>query len=326
MIGLATLFWLFLPLMAISARAFDYFEHKFIGDKAFEEAKKIIGSSDLIEAIQISLKYKDFEDTCEPEEIIEIGKEVGEPQDEAIENCRILLGLPVTFGDFSALAGDHFQVPDLMLDGKYLNGDKDEGDKDKKQIIEFLQAFNNPFSGAHYDRVLATRRQWMKACQWYREEYSLQEKEKRKPLKDCFNNLPFSKDGKLLQDVGEEKNELEEIVASKGYEPSRSELRAFENLDDYGRLASYNKKHFPRHSWYAFLLHKRALVKAHEFGESYHPSDRKALKPEDKELLFEAILWESLAQHFLHDSFASGHIGSEWGWCTPYFTILVFSQ
>jgi hypothetical protein len=80
-------------------------------------------------------------------------------------------------------------------------------------------------------------------------------------------------------------------TSSKGYSRSREELREFEGLANYVRLAADNKTHFPPYSWKEYLdQHTEAL----EYARQY------SIQPSQK-LLETALIHEGFAQHFLHE-------------------------
>ena len=105
--------------------------------------------------------------------------------------------------------------------------------------------------------------------------------------------------------------------AKEGYVPSRDELSEFEKLNNYVVLAAQNKTHFPRHSWKEYLSwHQKAMDEAREYAKRASSNEKSGyyyrLRP-----LYRALVNEGWAQHFLHDTYAAGHIGSKYGWCFP---------
>jgi hypothetical protein len=92
---------------------------------------------------------------------------------------------------------------------------------------------------------------------------------------------------------------------SMPYPISRVENASFERLPEYSRLAAFNQEHFPEHSW--------AVSRDHHEKARWHASNYNASNGSQTAELVEAVMEEGCAQHFLQDSFASGHIGSAWG-------------
>src|SRR5262249_39655126 len=124
------------------------------------------------------------------------------------------------------------------------------------------------------------------------------------PFEDCFaktfDRIDFSTYDPRIRQPGQ-------VYGSAPYRPSREELAEYETLPGYVRLAAKNRSHFPTHSWSAYSeFHGKALRAADAFRLS---------GARDQAQLIDALLNEAFAQHFLHDSFASGHIGTEFGSC-----------
>ena len=197
---------------------------------------------------------------------------------------RLLERLQLQFGDLSALAGDFTE---------------DERDL-KKLIGEMLKREKGSRARA---LIVDTRRQWFSACKWlYRSRG-----ESRDPgpaWEDCFRSI--AGDGDLGRPPKRE-------FGSSGYQASREELAEHEMVPRYISLASQNKAHFPRHSWKSYSDHHSEALR---FASCYARKVPCAGAPLSGEaLLVEAILNEAFAQHYLHDSFAAGHIGTGYGEC-----------
>jgi hypothetical protein len=170
--------------------------------------------------------------------------------------------------------------------------------------------------------IVNTRQQWLSACRWIHRvriapHGAVPGAATRSAAEDdnaCFDPL---------QKVPSENGSLEDVLLLKappvhrfgaeGYRASREELAERERIPRFVPLVAVNRKHFPRHSWTAYSYHhNRALEIARCFR------DWKECSPEESsraDLLMEALVEEAFAQHYLQDSFASGHIGTKWGQC-----------
>jgi hypothetical protein len=278
--------------------SFDYFEHRFIGNQAFDNAQEelhlktdgVLGPD--LDAVTGEPHF----DKASGEHRWGLGlnRPISREPNDPIETWMVLKFLdlvPISFGDLPALAGDHA--------------------KSVEALKEILKSFADlkTFPEEHR-RFLATRRQWWDACTWYHREF------KPDPpvtnVKACF-------DGTMKKTTGLLDGESMERPPSRGYAPSRDELSEFEKLDNYVGLAGQNKTHFPRHSWQEYLSHhQKAIDNARKYvvarknsppGSDY----RESALP----YLYKALVDEGWAQHFLHDSYSAGHIGSKYGWCFP---------
>ena len=254
------------------ALAFDYFEHRYLGNSAYRKALEELGDPKLKQAL-----------TKATHEKLGFGKATGAPSDVAE---RLLDQLPLQFGDLSALAGDFT-----------------EDDSDLKQL---MGAMLGPSRVKAPALIVDTRRQWFSACKW------LYRSRGRPPYTgswdDCFG---------LIAGDGDPKREARSEFASSGYQASREELAAHEMISNYISLASQNQSHFPRHSWKSYSgYHARALRFASCYGRELVCVGSRAELLSGDDLLAEALLNEAFAQHYLHDSFAAGHIGTRYGECT----------
>ncbi|MCH8041087.1 MAG: hypothetical protein IH977_12195 [Nitrospinae bacterium] len=343
--------------------AFDYFEHRIIGNTAYKKAKSQVESNGNQENRNLLADFlKKVKDVEKELEFGQLRKdcESGFPASWGFDRdaqlaCHFLNQVPFTFGDLTALAGDHFESPEELQEvvpvfsGQIRTNDKDE-------------------SG----RILATRRQWLNACRWYeglgesqtgkvpnfvlerivkaeREIWRIKDMLKiagpslddrrqtkgrlAKGEQEFFNlrqqmelaNRPTI-GGVMLEKCFREKSEAldsslsltkavngnqsltkqEYTIGSQGYSPSRTELGEFERLTNYKNLVQRNGSHFPRHSWKEYLTrHFQALQAAWKFAQNRERTDH----------LTRAMVYEGFAQHFLHDSFSSGHIGAQYGSC-----------
>ena len=216
---------------------------------------------------------------------------------------KALKRIPVRFGDFAALAGDHAGTP--------------------AEVYEMVRNFRGVGENSEeVKRVLATRRQWERACAQMRASY---------------RNPGTPDDIHCVKDDGAESGSADTVLPPTGYSPQRDEWSEFEVLPGFLELVSSNQSHFPTHSWREYAIHHHRALQA---AQSY--KDKKVDKEgcrdsfptfptfpkflgnnvesnygEDAPLCYlrRALVYEGYAQHFLHDSFSSGHIGTEFGKC-----------
>ena len=250
---------------------------------------------------------------------------------------NLLSILPATFGDLSSLAGDHAGgVSELHKLAEKLAG--------KRSVIAaHTDSFWNrlfPIQSVHIslpylnesERIIALRNQWMSACRWYhRKSFIKDTVAEERTLADCFGsaeeyrpsrnwNSAFHRE---ITTYGAEQD-LRKFyhLGSEGYIRTRNELSAFERLPGYTSLASENRSHFPKHSWRQFLYHHReALSAAKQYSNRIASGNETTYLGECNTLHIEVstskqclllilLLQEGMAQHFLHDSFSSGHIAA----------------
>ncbi|NOU12338.1 MAG: hypothetical protein HOO98_20315 [Nitrospira sp.] len=223
---------------------------------------------------------------------------------------RSLAPFPLQFGDLSALAGDFTKTPD-----------------DLRQLHQAITKAN----GGH-PTFVAIRRQWGNTCRWLhnsRLDPTRKRTEKQGDLDDCISAYLAKEDEELQRELisppTEKMNSIYE-TASAGYRPSRKELAEFEQMSGYASLASHNRDHFPAYSWRAYATHHmEALKHARCYAslsaiQNSAPNGGAITNAKDcigdhKHHLSEAILYEGFAQHFLQDSFSSGHVGSMYSEC-----------
>lgn len=256
-----------------SVHGFDYFEHRYLGNKAYREAKA---------RLMVNAPSRFKEDLEEAEKTLGILA----TRPEGGDNSRDLLDtMPTEFGDLSALAGDHTAEPSKLLD--------------------MIKTFDR--GGKEEERFIATRRQWVQACRWYKSGLGISSID-NSSMDRCFDQVP-----RIALDVSAKQYP----GTSKGYEPSRLELADFEKLAYYVRLAEDNRKHFPKHSWRAYLdYHTKAVNCAEEYQKrNLDKCGTVAHEKDAIQALVFALIYEGFAQHFLHDSFSSGHIGTKFGTC-----------
>jgi hypothetical protein len=272
--------------------AFDTFEHRHLGNVAYEQAKR---------AVKENLPQQVMDDLDKFEKELKIDEKPCMPSSQIKPSqcmaVKALRHIPVRFGDFAALAGDHAGTP--------------------AEVYEMVQNFIHVGEDSEeVKRVLATRRQWQRACVQMRAYYSYGGK-----LDDIH----------CVQDGGARALSADAVLPPAGYSPQRDEWSEFEGLPGFLDLVSSNQRHFPTHSWREYAIRHHAALQA---AKSY--KDKKADKEgcrdfitilllkkveynygEDAPLCYlrRALVYEGYAQHFLHDSFASGHIGTEFGNC-----------
>jgi len=298
-----------------SVEAFDYFEHRYIGNMAYEKARDQLvverGSADAFIVDLDQACNQLLHDACVTKK--------------GLYDSRI----PIRFGDLAALAGDHAGTPEnlnlaLTPDAPSFGGMGDFWRSVYGTIYNWMAVkdrieIHNTETEA--DRLRATRMQWISMCSWMHDRWLDDQKGKLPSiyprLDECPNEFLRSEDLEIIQ--GLENNTMTPhhfpFGGSKGYSPSRLELAQFEELSEYADLASQNKNHFPQHSW-------KTYSDSHQTAINYAKYYSGELQPHGDELslcnihrtrecfLRAAILYEGFAQHFLHDSFSSGHIGT----------------
>ena len=273
--------------------AFDTFEHRHLGNVAYEQAKR---------TVEKNLPQQVRDDLGKFETELEVNKTPCMPSSQIKPSqcmaIKALRRIPVRFGDFAALAGDHAGTP--------------------AEVYEMVQNFVQV--GKHSEevtRVLATRRQWERACAQMRRYYSDGGE---------LDGVHCVKDG------GPGSQSADAVLPLTGYSPQRDEWSEFEGLAGFFNLVSSNQSHFPTHSWREYAVHHYAALQA---AKSYKDKivDKEGCRDFITMILFKkpkyygedaplcylrrALVYEGYAQHFLHDSFSSGHIGTEFGTCLP---------
>ena len=314
---IATVFLLMFLLLSVSPRktfAFDYFEHRFLGNIAYRNALGKTHNPAFVSTIQDATERQ-----------LGFGVVQDKPKDLF---GRVLERLPIEFGDLTALAGD------LTADVEDLKGVlRDIAGRRTDDTDHLVYNFMTGERAAALIRQ--TRRQWESVCKWaYQKGWS----KDRLGLSDCFASIA---------DRATFAASPTNRFGSDGYRPSREELAGYEAIPKYVSLASVNRDHFPRYSWRAYArFHLRALELAQcfrgkkecadveagvlsgdeliprweaspnsEFREEERRIDYTAYVLTGDGLLIQALLNEAFAQHYLQDSFASGHIGSVYGNC-----------
>ena len=282
--------------------AFDTFEHRHLGNVAYEEAKRAVKKSLPPQAMKDLDKFEGELNVIIDEKLCIPQSQIKPSQCMAI---KALERIPVRFGDFAALAGDHAGTP--------------------AEVYEMVQNFVRVGKDSEeVKRVLATRRQWERACAQMRLYYPEGEE-----LDDVHYGINCVKDGGVMPlSAGA-------VLPLTGYSPQRDEWSEFEGLPGFVDLVSSNQSHFPTHSWREYAIHHHAALQAAKsYAKSY--KDKKVDKEGCRDIIHinilpnrseyygeaapmcyvrRALVYEGYAQHFLHDSFASGHIGTEFGSC-----------
>lgn len=283
--------------MSSSSYAFDYFEHRYIGNEAYERAINELKSAKGIDpAFFINLEKVAKEKAGfwkKPDQIKTKGllnAFLYDPKDSMA--VQLLNKVPIQFGDLPALAGDFVKTPE----------DLNETIISIKDNVRKNAALIN-----------ATRRQWYDVCRWlYRERANLSSS-----VVD-WENCP-----KQFVGFGDLQANPVHLFGSEGYQPSRLELAEFEQLPIYVFLAANNWKHFPRYSWKMYSdLHLKAIAIADCYASPKSDNiDKLCIGLSPEEMLLWAVIYEGFAQHFLHDSFSSGHIGTETKICLLYIIL-----
>lgn len=284
--------WILLfSLFPIRVLAFDYFEHRYLGNHAYLESTKDRANwnqtfKDNLRQVEHELGFMGMEK--------EICDALGQPKAPTLPTfCKsgknadhqkqalMLDTIPVGFGDLSALAGDHAE--------------------NSTDLEEMVEAFAKPAPADEArQRILVTRRHWINACRWYQSSIGVA-KTDLQSLNACFANRSGTVQTRSSDLPG----------ATPGYVPSRLELAEFEQLPNYVDLVGSNKSHFPMHSWKAYVDHHlAALDKAAQYRTGIYLIGETAVRS-----LKQALIHEGIAQHFLQDSFAAGHIASQYGSC-----------
>jgi len=262
------------------SHAFEYFEHKAIGAAAYRAAREGSASND-------GLNWA----------LAEVERRLGFTPKSGVKDDRPRLP---DFGDLAALAGDHSKDTETL-----------------KMILEEWRTRDwtpQPVREGRPDvaqLVYATTQQLDNACRWlYRSTARGNDgKGAGSQAKPGDGDSPYN----CFALLAEGNKEAAQVVraASQGYTSSRSERAAFERLPHYVDLARDNRDHFPTHSWFKYLEHHK---RAREAADCYRKGPPLCDKSQGDALL-DAVVEEGFAQHFLQDSFASGHIGVEFGGC-----------
>lgn len=274
-----------LPASEQPGHAFEYFEHRYIGNLAFQDARDQL----LLEG------HKDFALALDhtTTTLFQLAPEPTKPSKLESDFFNYMKKIPVGFGDLAALAGDHAESPEILA--YFLDNKTEEA-----------------------ERFIATRRQWENICNWlYQASNISSENRTTTTIKadTCYNDLlhnitPGPSDSPAAAGTIS--------VRSQGYIPPRLEIAEFEKLGNFVSLLTNNKSHFPRHSWSAYRKHHRAALNSAlcYYDKKRRPEvhlPRPCVQDESsRSHLTDAIVLEGFAQHFLQDSFASGHIGASY--------------
>ena len=312
--------------------AYDYFEHRYIGNLASEMA---------LASIQTEGFKKDLDSAA---------KELGFQWNGVKVVAQALTGksapgesyflreVPVRFGDLSAISGDLAENTNELItilacltardthenkhrinkcgyDSRY---NKIVGSIWRDQNVErdstLTQQDGPKLNHTYLSNVfLTTRRQWESVCRWVKTIQSKQSNgNEDHPLDECvtaaLDTIDSSQQNRYLGPI------------SHGYMPSRNELGEFESLSNFASLAGRNRTHFPTHSWETYRAnHLLAMSFAACYWQRTHHLEwdhpECAYSKNGIDYLMGAITYEGFAQHFLQDSFSSGHIGAAYGFC-----------
>jgi hypothetical protein len=242
------------------ARAFHYFEHKWLGDVACGRIKARVGG-----------KFECFVRQERPEtgpELKSATKPTAEPKVDGLSLSQSEL----TFGDLVALAGDHYDTPEALLDE--LRAWRDHPDKDQK-LYSILKARQHQASGV---------RGWFTARNFTSKEVAA-----------CVAGDPKCTEylDALIRQGGDGKT----VQPADCYRPLAYDESQFIATPDYLSLAAADQEHFgPRaeHHFRAYGDQARLLFEGMgKWRETIvHP----------------AWVTAAFALHFYTDRFAAGHI------------------
>jgi hypothetical protein len=278
--------------------AFDSFEHRYIGDEAFRRATEHPAQYPLPPNF-FTKHNPDFDEATKAL----WGAITFKGRSSTFSNLgNYSHELPLSFGDLAALGGD-------------FSGSAD----DLQQLLHDI-AHPSRMNLQGDPRFLATRRQWEHACAWLKETRS--HTTSLPLLSTCLNEILNPENTAIEKSLSAGTAASIQRFATSGYQASRSEASEFEKLPNYSNLASHNQAHFPSYSWKEYgKNHVKALNSAACYGLRKFPKASQqgnqgqlpkecSNTQEDYLLLVQALLYEGYAQHFLQDSFASGHLGS----------------
>jgi hypothetical protein len=301
-------------LASFAAIGFDYFEHRYLGNRAFESARSYVAEEE--KPVDPAKKFVAILDAVS---VTRLRFNV-RPQADQIAG-RLLHDLPFQFGDLAALAGDFAGDPKQLAELIHGLAGIEKDERHVRFGVSKMQAL-----------IIDSRRQWLSACKWiHRTRLSphgargpFDPPSKAAPLDECFARL----------DLPITQRYQRHAFGAEGYKASREEKAEHERIPDYVSLAAQNASHFPRYSWKAYSdHHQRAL----QFARCFRDGKEECTDPEGTlehlqwvrcqddqkcrdagkrdDVLVAALLEEAFAQHYLQDSFASGHIGSKYSRC-----------
>jgi len=269
------------PSALPSADAYDTFEHRYLGNTAYD----IVSKSQ-------KLKEPPWATSESPKD-----DEQNHARGMAI---RFLNGVPVMFGDLPALAGDYTEsVDDLSM--------RFEGFRDVRS--------------EEVNRIIAIRRQWFNACRWHHEHIQkgnqpntldqcfpkiTREQLEKVLLEADQSNAQLGSEG--YSPTRMERGEFERL-------PEFIDLAA-ENKAHFPQhsWSTYIQHHYCALVFAAASGHGSGPVDD-KCKRIFSPGQEKGDSLSKEDLLRQAIIYEGFAHHFLHDSFSSGHIGVPYGWC-----------
>lgn len=244
--------WILVLITFWNARegySFYEFEHRYLGNAAFELAEaELYRTSQQTDQDPFFIDWKRvtrdvlaFEDSARYKTTVDNAANSTSLRSRATDFLSLI---PLKFGDLAALAGDHAETPQDLLEkfNKILEG------KSAPQFYALRQ-------DQELKRSLAIRRQWLNACRWhYQSQHTLTTSHQQRTQDVCFGGekdiaqfLNLTKLIQLERDKFGSEDDLRKFyhTSSKGYSRSRQELREFEGLANYVDLAADNKTHFP---------------------------------------------------------------------------------
>jgi len=235
-----------------SAFGFDTFEHFYVGQVAYQQACKEVANGACAN-FDISKLLDNDDKSSEPwcQDKPGVAGKVGnvvhllaspfspswwevsssDPEYDRAESALdpTKNGIPLGFGDLSALGGD------------FTSGDCD--------LFATIKKMKDLDTGEGTALVEATRRHFTNACYWAK---------KACPDGDAGKSCQDQSCNDLL--TGKNGDKIPLPMPREAYVLSRAEAAAFERLPGYPSLALGNQMHFPMHSWSAYRdYHERAI-------------------------------------------------------------------
>src|ERR1043165_2182387 len=207
----------FAPTLTSEVMGFNTFEHRYIGNVAFDGAIDRANSTWGNSADHAGREawghyHTDLQSVAG--EIFGRRTFRGEPGNfETHLAVQFLREVPFQFGDIPALAGDHAKTPNTLNEMVWAFADPTWNIRqDQKRRIPSKEA----------PRILATRRQWMNACRWFANQTTHGNTD---VMAECFKEMHPPGYSETLGPPN--------VYASQGYVPTRTELAEFENLPGY---------------------------------------------------------------------------------------------
>ena len=245
-------------LWAAPARAFDTFEHLYIGAAAYRKAMQ-----SLQQAHGNDHKWKRLFDDADtffdkvdvpPAPHFSIPKVLCHvpllsryplykycpvsPNDLLFDLVHdAILEIPFSFGDLSALAGDYAKTVGDLQDA--------------------VQPYAVHGTPGNFQRILAVRQHLIGTCHWLHQQAG--------PRSASSEPLEPFDPGKCFERMVNDRDK-DRYFSAGGYRATREENAALEQTPHYVALAAGDQSHFPTHSWTVYREHhKRAL----EYAKAY---------------------------------------------------------